>query len=57
MIGSQHLLDERAPVKRLKFIEFLAGADEPCGNAEFILNRNHHAAFAAAVELGDDDAR
>ena len=53
---SKHLLDEEAALEEGEVAELFAGADETRGNAEFVLNGDDHAAFAAAVELGDDDA-
>jgi hypothetical protein len=33
-----------------------SGANETSGNAEFLLNGHGHAAFAAAIEFGEDDS-
>src|SRR5688572_29108256 len=52
----QHLLHKRAALEEIEVFHLLARADEARGDAEFVLNRHHTAAFAAAVEFGDDDA-
>ena len=49
-------LRELFGVERLQIIRLLAEADEFDGQAEFLLDRHHHAAFARAVELGHDEA-
>ena len=40
----------------LELVGFFAGADEEGGDAEFLLDGDGDAAFAGAVELGDDEA-
>jgi len=52
----EHLLEEEAGVEGGEIFEFLASADETGGDVELVLDGYHDAAFAAAVELGDDDA-
>ena len=44
-------------VERLQIIRLFADADEFDGQAEFLLKRDDHAAFARAVEFGDDETR
>ena len=44
----------RLPIEWREIIELFAGADETCRNSKFILDCDYDAAFAAAVELGDD---
>ena len=45
-------LRELFGVEGLQIVRLLAEADEFDGQAEFLLDRHHHAAFARAVELG-----
>lgn len=40
----------------MEFVGLFAGADEEGGDAEFLLDGDGDAAFAGAVELGDDEA-
>src|SRR6266516_5454133 len=44
-------------VERLQIIRLFADADEFDRQAELVLNRDDHAAFARAVEFGDDEPR
>ena len=44
-------------IKGLQVVGLLADTDEFDGQTEFLLDRDHHAAFAGAVELGDARAR
>src|SRR6185436_21171235 len=44
-------------VERLQIVRLFADADEFDWQPELLLNRDDHAAFARAVELGDDEAR
>src|SRR5438445_6710738 len=44
-------------VERLQIVRLFADADEFDGQAEFLLKRDDHAAFARAVEFGDDEPR
>jgi hypothetical protein len=48
-------LRELSGVEGLQIVRLLAEADEFDGQAEFLLDRHHHAAFARAVELGHGD--
>lgn len=49
-------LRELFGVEGLQVVRLLAEADEFDGQAEFLLDRHHHAAFARTVELGHDEA-
>src|SRR5437879_6490598 len=44
-------------VERLQIVRLFAEADEFDWQAQFLLNRDDHAAFARAVEFGDDQPR
>jgi len=48
-------LRELPGVEGLQVVRLLAEADELDGQAEFLLDRHHHAAFARAVQLGHDE--
>src|SRR5438876_3067025 len=50
----QQILDVRPPIECRKIIQLFAGADETRWDSQFVLDRDNDAAFAAAVELGDD---
>ena len=50
-------LRELLRVEGLQVVRLFAEADEFDGQAEFLLDRHHHAAFARAVELGHDPGR
>src|SRR5205814_8798055 len=52
--GSQHFGQKFAGVERREVVDLLAGADEACWDFQFVLNRDHDSAFAAAVEFGYD---
>ncbi|MDB6020597.1 MAG: permease of the major facilitator superfamily, partial [Pedosphaera sp.] len=43
-------------VERLQIIRLFAEADEFDGQAQFFLNRHHHAAIAGAVQFGHHQA-
>src|SRR5260221_409176 len=43
-------------VERLQVFRALAEADELHWQAQFLLNGDHHAALARAIELGDDES-
>ena len=49
-------LRELFGVEGLQIVRLLAEADEFDGQAEFLLDRHDHAAFARAVELGHNQA-
>jgi len=49
-------LRELFRVEGLLVVRLLAEADEFDGQAEFLQDRHHHAAFARAVQLGHDEA-
>lgn len=48
--------DEAFALERLKFIRFFASAEEEGGDAKFLLDGYGDAAFAGAIEFGDDEA-
>lgn len=52
----QHLFHEGAAFEELEVAEVFAGTDEARGDAELFLDGDDDAAFAAAIELGDDEA-
>src|SRR6478735_4295320 len=54
--ASQQILDKVARIEEREVVKLFAGADEACGNSEFILDCHHNAAFAAAIEFGHDQA-
>jgi hypothetical protein len=54
--GLKEFVNELNGVEGLESVGGFAEADEAGGDAQFLLNRNDDAAFAAAVEFGDDDA-
>ena len=56
-LRSQHFGHKFARVERREVVDLFAGADEARGNFQFILDRNHDSAFAAAVEFGHDQPR
>jgi hypothetical protein len=49
-------LRELFRIERLQIVRLLAETDELDRQAEFLLDRHDHAAFARAVELGHDEA-
>jgi hypothetical protein len=51
------LFNESLAVEWSEIGFLFAGANEASGNAEFLLNGHGHAAFAAAIELSEYDAR
>jgi len=55
-LGSQQVFEVRLPIEHRKIIELFAGADKAGGNSKLILNRHDNTAFAAAIELGHDQA-
>ena len=55
-LRSQQIFEVRLPIELREIVELFAGADEARGNSEFILDRHHNAAFAAAIEFGHDQA-
>src|SRR5437867_2858962 len=53
---SQQVFEVLLPIEWREIVNRFAGADKARGNAKFILDRHYDPAFAAAVELGDDQA-
>ena len=51
----QQLIHEALWVEGLKVFNLFTEADEAGGDAEFLLDGDEDAAFAAAVEFGDDE--
>ena len=56
VLSPKQCLRELFCVEELQVGRLLDEADEFDGQAEFLLDRHHHAAFARAVELGHDEA-
>ena len=54
--ASQQIFEVSFPLERREIVELFSGADEARWNSKFILDRHHNAAFAAAIEFGDDQA-
>lgn len=52
----QNFTDELFLLKYCEGIWFFAGANEAWGDAELIVDGDGDAAFAGAVELGDDES-
>src|SRR5438874_965151 len=50
----QHLRHKFARVERREVVDLFAGADESRWNFQFILDRDHDSAFAAAIEFSHD---
>jgi len=56
-LSSDQIVDVRLAIEGGEIVDLLAGADEAGRNFEFFLDGDNDAAFAAAVELGHDEAR
>src|ERR1700733_12885177 len=56
-IRGQQSIDKRSSFELAQIVRAFAEADETNRQSEFLGEREHHAAFGRAVELGDDQSR